>query len=40
LDDERVRSHFIKDFEALYQKHYGSEEFYLKLADLVVANAG
>jgi len=40
LDDERVRSHFIKDFEALYQKHYGSKEFYVKLADLVVANAG
>ena len=39
LDDEGVRSHFINDLEALYQKHYGSEEFCLKLADLVVATS-
>jgi len=40
LDDKGVRSCFINDLEALYQKHYGSEEFCLKLADLVVAYAG
>ena len=39
LEDEGVRSHFIKDLEVLYQRHYGSEDFCLKLADLVVANA-
>ncbi len=36
LNNKEMRSHFIKDFEALYQKHKGSKEFYLKLADLVV----
>jgi hypothetical protein len=40
LDNEEIRSYFIKDLETLYQKHkYGSEEFYLKLVDLVVGNA-
>jgi len=40
LDNEEIRAHFIKDLEALYQKHkYDSEEFYLKLSDLVVGNA-
>ena len=40
LDDEETRSHFIKDFEAVYQKHkYGSEEFCLKLADVMVDHA-
>jgi len=37
LNNEEIRSHFIKDLEALYQTHkYGSEMFYLKLADLIV----
>ncbi|KAN0105498.1 hypothetical protein V8E52_010978 [Russula decolorans] len=36
LDNEEIRSHFIKELEALYQKHkFGSEEFCLELADLV-----
>jgi len=40
LDNEGIRSQFIRDLEALYQKHkYGSEEFYLQLTDLVVGNA-
>jgi hypothetical protein len=40
LDKSGIRSHFIKDLEALYQKHKsGSEEFHLKLADLVVGHA-
>jgi len=40
LDNEEIRSHFIKDLEALYQKHkYGSEEFCLELADLLIGNA-
>ena len=39
LDNEEIRSHFIKDFEALYQKHKGSKELYLKLADLIVHTA-
>ena len=39
LDNEEMRSHFIKEFEALYQKHKGSERIYLKLADLVVDTA-
>jgi hypothetical protein len=39
LDNEEIRSHFSKDLEALYQKHKGSEELYLKLADLVVSTA-
>jgi len=39
LDNEEIRSHFIKDFEALYQKHKGFKEVYLKLADLVVSTA-
>ena len=40
LNNEEIRSSFIKDFETVYQKHkYGSEEFYLKLTDLVVGNA-
>ena len=39
-DDEETRSHFIKDFETLYQKHkYDSEEFRLKLADVMVDHA-
>ena len=39
LDNEEIRSHFIKDLEALYHKYkYGSEEFYLKLTDLVISN--
>ena len=39
-DDEGTRSHFIKDFEALYQKHkYDSKEFGLKLADVMVDHA-
>jgi hypothetical protein len=38
--DEEIRFHFIKDFEALYQKHkHGSKEFCLKIADLIVAHA-
>jgi hypothetical protein len=42
LDNEEIRSHFLKELESLYQKHkYGSKskEFCLKLADLVVDNA-
>jgi len=39
LDNEEIRSHFIKDLEALYQKHKGSKELYLKLADLIVHTA-
>jgi len=39
LDNKEIRSHFIKDFEALYQKHKGSEGVYLKLADLVMDTA-
>ena len=40
LNDEEIRSHFIKDFEAVYQNHkYGSEEFCLKLADVMVDHA-
>jgi hypothetical protein len=40
LDNEEKRVFFIKDLEALYQKHkYGSEEFCFKLADLIVDNA-
>jgi hypothetical protein len=40
LDNEEIRSHFIEDLQALCQKHkYDSEEFYLKLADLVVNTA-
>jgi len=39
LNNEEIRSHFIKDFEALYQKHKGSNELYLKLADLIVDTA-
>jgi hypothetical protein len=40
LHDEEIRSHFIEEFEALYQKHkYGSEEFRLKIADLIVNHA-
>jgi len=39
LNNEKMRSHFIKDFEALYQKHKDSEGVYLKLADLVVSTA-
>jgi predicted membrane protein len=39
LDNEEIRSHFIKELEALYQKHkFGSEEFCLELADLVVGS--
>ena len=40
LNDEEIRFCFIKDLEAVYQKHkYGSEEFCLRLADLVMSNA-
>jgi len=40
LDNEEIRFCFIKDLEALYQKHkYGSVEFCFKLADLIVGNA-
>ena len=40
LDSEEIRVCFIKDLEAIYQKHkYGSEEFCSKLADLIVGNA-
>jgi hypothetical protein len=40
LNNEEVRSSFTKDLETLYQKHkYGSEEFHLKLVDLMVGNA-
>ncbi|KAF8501423.1 hypothetical protein F5888DRAFT_1941069 [Russula emetica] len=40
LDNEGIRSHFLKDLEVLLQKHkYGSEEFCLKLADLIVGKA-
>jgi hypothetical protein len=40
LNNVEIRSSFTKDLETLYQKHkYGSEEFYLKLVDLVVGNA-
>jgi hypothetical protein len=40
LDNEEIRSHFIEDLDALYQKHkYGSKELNLKLADLVVDTA-
>ena len=36
LDDEKIRFQFIKEVEALYQKYkLSSEEFYVKLADLV-----
>jgi archaellum component FlaD/FlaE len=39
LNNEEIRSNFIKDLETLYQKYkYGSEEFYLKLVDLVMGN--
>jgi hypothetical protein len=40
LNNEEIRSHFIENLDALYQKHkYGSKEFYFKLADLVVDTA-
>jgi hypothetical protein len=40
LDNEVIRSYFIKDLEDLYQKHKSnSKEFYCKLADLVVDTA-
>ena len=40
LNNNEIRSYFIKDLEALYQNYkYGSEEFYLKLVDLVIKNA-
>lgn len=40
LNNEGKRSLIIKDLDALYQKHsYGSDEFYLKLADLIVHKA-
>lgn len=40
LDDKGIRSHFIKDMEALCQNHkYDSNEFYCKLTDLVIDNA-
>ena len=40
LNNKEIRSSFIKDLEALYQSHkYGSEEFYLKLVDLVISRA-
>jgi hypothetical protein len=40
LNEEEIRFHFIKDLDALYQKHkYGSEELNFKLADLVVDTA-
>jgi hypothetical protein len=39
-DNEEIRSYFIKDLEVLLQKYKdGSEEFCLKLADLVVDNS-
>jgi hypothetical protein len=39
-DNKEIRSYFIKDLEVLFQKHtYGSEKFYLKLADLVIDNS-
>ena len=38
--NEEIRSCFINDLETLYQKYkYGSEEFILKLVDLVVGHA-
>ena len=38
--NEERRSLFIKEFEALYQKHkYDSEEFGLKLADVIILYA-
>jgi len=40
FNNEEIRSYFIKDLEALYQKHkYGSEMFYLKLTDLIISYA-
>ena len=40
FNNEERRFCFIKDLEALYQKHkYGSEEFCSKVADLIVGNA-
>jgi hypothetical protein len=40
LNNEEIRSNFIIDLEALHQRYkYGSEEFCLKLADLVIGNA-
>jgi len=37
---EEIKCHFIKDLDALCQKHkYGSEMFYLTLTDLVVSYA-
>ena len=39
LNNEEIRSYFIKDLEALYQEHKGSDELYLKLADLIVGIA-
>jgi len=40
LNNEEMRSLFIDKLKALYQKHkYGSQEFCLKLADLVVDHA-
>jgi len=38
LDNEEIRSHFIKDLDALYYNYkYGSEEFSFKLTDLVIS---
>ena len=40
LDNEKIRFSFFKNLEDLFQKHTdNSEEFYLKLADLIVDNA-
>ncbi|KAF8499045.1 hypothetical protein F5888DRAFT_1687193, partial [Russula emetica] len=40
LDNEGIRFHFLKDLEVLLQKHkHGSEEFCLKLTDLIVGKA-
>ena len=38
LDNKEIRSHFIKDLDALYYNYkYGSEEFSFKLTDLVIS---
>ena len=40
LDNEKIRLYFLKNLEDLFQKHIdNSEEYYLKLADLIVDNA-
>ena len=40
LDNEKIRFCFLKNLEDLFQKHTdNSEEFYLKLADLIINNA-